>query len=138
MDKSAMHVLSFSKPALSRYRPVITTLLIVLCIPLFFYHLVPTFTHATDGFMSVLVVRLRDQASRADFCTSEVGSAHCCGLFLDASPCTDDCRKQHVDKVTYALTQEYEDCADKCLAQYNTICKRADNGSPFASAGHGD
>jgi hypothetical protein len=137
MSKSEMHILNFPTPATSRYRPIITTLLLVLCVPFFFYHLVPSFTHATDDFMSVLAMQLRGQASRADFCTSEVGSTHCCALFLDATPCVDECRKQHVNRVTFNLTKEYEECADQCMARYDNACQRAENGNPFAGTRKG-
>jgi len=122
-SRSNMPVFHFSNPASSRYRPVITTLLLVVCIPIFFYHIVPTFTHTTDDFISVLAMRLRGPSSRAALCTSEVGSAYCCNLFLTASPCVDECRKQHLDRVTYVITEEYDVCADNCLAQYTAACK---------------
>ncbi|KAH4347144.1 hypothetical protein HBH98_102650 [Parastagonospora nodorum] len=121
--KSDMHILHSSNPASSRHRPAITTLLLVLCVPIFFYHIVPTFTHTTDDFMSILAVRLRGPSSRAALCTSEVGSAYCCDLFLNASPCVDECRKQHLDRVTYMITEEYDVCADKCLVHYITACR---------------
>lgn len=120
---SDMHVLPFNSPASSRYRPVITTLLLVLCIPIFFYHIVPTVTSTTDDFMYILATRLRGPSSRAALCTSEVGSAYCCDLFLNAAPCVDECRKQHLNRVTYVITKEYDVCADKCLASYTAACK---------------
>jgi hypothetical protein len=121
--KFDMHILHFSNPASSRHRPAIAILLLVLCIPTFFYHIVPTFTHTIDDFMSILAMRLRGPSSRAALCTSEVGSAHCCDLFLQASPCVDECRKQHLDRVTYMITEEYDVCADKCLVHYTTACE---------------
>lgn len=133
MGKSEMHVLNFKTPARSRTRPILASILLVLCIPIFFYHLLPSFTNATDDFMSVLVMQLRGQTSRADFCTSQVGNTHCCALYLDANPCVDECRKQHVDKVTYMLTKEYDECSDKCLVRYNAACRPAENGNPFGS-----
>ncbi|KAF2026436.1 hypothetical protein EK21DRAFT_74216 [Setomelanomma holmii] len=124
-----MRVLNFSTPQKSRYRPVITTFLLLLCIPIFFYHLVPSFTHATDDFMASITTRIRGQkTSRGEFCTKKIGDAQCCNLYLDASPCIDECRKQHVDRVSYILTKEYDQCADRCLATYNSVCQRADNG----------
>jgi hypothetical protein len=133
MGKADAHVLKFKTSAPSRTRPILAAILLVLCVPIFFYHLVPSFTHATDDFLSVLTMQLRGQASRADFCTSEVGSTHCCSLFLDAAPCLDECRKQYVDKVAYMLTKEYDECSDKCLVHYNAACQRPDNGNPFAA-----
>ncbi|KAF1918298.1 hypothetical protein BDU57DRAFT_537870 [Ampelomyces quisqualis] len=127
MGKADTHILNFKTPAPSRTRPIVAAILLVLCIPIFFYHVLPGFTHATDDFLSLLTMQLRGHASRADFCTSEVGNTHCCSLVLDAAPCVDDCRKQHVDRVTYTLTKEYEECSDKCLAHYNSACQRAED-----------
>jgi hypothetical protein len=137
MGKPDMHILNFKRPTASRNHTIASALLLVLCIPVFMYNLVPTFTHATDDFISVLAMRLQGQASRADFCTNEVGSAYCCSLFLDASPCVDECQKQYVDRVAFMPTKEHAECAETCLAQYNTVCRRADNGNPFESMRRG-
>jgi hypothetical protein len=125
MGKSEMRILNFPKPAASpsRYRRILVTLLFVLCIPIFFYQLVPSFTHASDAFIADLATRIRSQAS---FCTKDVGDAQCCALYLTAAPCVDECRKQHVNRVTYKLTLEYEECADRCLGEYNGACGRAE------------
>jgi hypothetical protein len=131
MGKPEMYILNLERSTPSRFHPIVTALLLLLCLPIFIYQLAPTFTHATDDFMSALAMRLRGQTSRADFCTKEVGSAYCCGLFLDASPCVDECQKQHVDRIAFVLTKEYDECADICLAHYNASCPKADNGDAF-------
>jgi hypothetical protein len=125
MGKNEMPVSNFSErhATRSRCRFVVSTILLILCIPVFFYHLAPTFTHATDDIMTSLTTRLRGQSSQ---CTSEVGSAYCCTLFLDAAPCVDECRKIHVDRVTWMLTEEYDECSDTCLATYHGSCERAE------------
>jgi hypothetical protein len=125
MGKNTMPVLNFPNrhSTRSRCRFAIATILSILCIPVFFYHLVPSFTHATDDMVITLTSRLHGQSSQ---CTSEVGSAYCCTLFLDAAPCVDECRKAHVDRVTWALTKEYDQCADICLATYHGICGDAE------------
>jgi hypothetical protein len=125
MGKNAMPVLNFPKrhATHSRCRFVTSAILLILCIPIFLYHLVPTFTHATDDIMITFTTRLRGQSSQ---CTSEVGSAFCCTLFLNAAPCVDECRKIHVDRVTWMLTKEYDECADTCLATYQGSCGTAE------------
>ncbi|KAH8722664.1 hypothetical protein GQ44DRAFT_563269, partial [Phaeosphaeriaceae sp. PMI808] len=105
-------------------RPLLTSILLLLCIPIFVYHLVPSFTHATDNALNILATNLRGQTPQSSFCTSEVGDAHCCALFLHAMPCTDECRKQHVDRQTFAITKEYDECAEVCLAVYDGRCKK--------------
>jgi len=107
-----------------RYRAILPTLLILLCIPIFFYQLVPKYTHATDDFISSLTNTLRPQ-STSTFCTKEVGTPHCCAVYLAAAPCLDECRKQHMDRETLSVTAQYESCADECLAEYQDTCKKA-------------
>jgi hypothetical protein len=125
MSKSEMRMLNFPTrtASTSHYRRIFITLLFVLCIPIFFYQLVPSFTHASDAFIADLATRIRGQAS---FCTKDLGDAQCCALYLSAAPCVDECRKQHVSRVTYKLTLEYEECADICLVEFSGACGRAD------------
>jgi hypothetical protein len=115
-----------------RYRPFPTPLLIMLCIPIFFYQLVPSFTEATDNAVNTFASRFLYQP----LCTTDIGDAQCCNLYLDAVPCQDECRKQHVDRETLRLTWEYEACADECLARYNNACTRmeGDISSPRSTA----
>ncbi|KAH7356012.1 hypothetical protein BKA66DRAFT_429019 [Pyrenochaeta sp. MPI-SDFR-AT-0127] len=114
-----------------RYRSIITALLTVLCVPVIFYHLVPSFTAATDSVFYQLSDHVLGQTSRGDFCTREIGDRQCCMLYLDASPCLDECRREHVDRETLRLTLEYDQCADQCLVRYNDRCESAQNGNPL-------
>jgi hypothetical protein len=125
MGKSEMGILNFpgTTASTSRYRSILITVLFVLCIPIFFYQLIPSFTHASDAFISDLATRIRSQAS---FCTKDVGDAQCCAMYLTAAPCVDECRKQYVNRITYKLTLEYEECADVCLVEYSGACGRAE------------
>jgi hypothetical protein len=106
-----------------RYRAILPTLLFLLCIPIFFYQLVPRFTHATDGIILSLTNGLHPQ-STSTFCTKQVGTPHCCAVYLAAAPCLDECTKQHMDRVTFSITAQYDDCADECLVEYNGTCKK--------------
>jgi hypothetical protein len=118
MLKSEMRIHNFFSPSAQRYRVILVALLLVLCVPLFFYNLMPNFTRTTDEFILDLAMRIRGQ----DYCTKEIGGARCCRLFLDATPCVDECRKHHVNRVTFVLTREYEICADECLGRYDEAC----------------
>lgn len=103
----------------SRTKHILATILLLLCIPIAIYQLVPRFTHATDQVVDALVDRIRG----ADLCTADVGDRHCCALFLAAAPCVDECRKTHVDRETWVVTKEYDECADVCLAAYTSQCQ---------------
>ncbi|KAF2126733.1 hypothetical protein P153DRAFT_260463, partial [Dothidotthia symphoricarpi CBS 119687] len=94
--------------------------LFAICTLLFFYHLVPRFTPTIDAMVAHMLPS--HSTSDAAFCTKDVGGAHCCGLYLAAAPCVDQCRKEHVDRVTLSLTQEYDECADVCMAGYEEGC----------------
>lgn len=131
MSKPEMRVLHYRTPTTWPIRAVLASILMVLCLPIFFYRLVPSFTHATDDFMSSISTRILQQQVREGFCTSEIGSPQCCLIYLDAQPCLDECQKQHVDRVSFTLTKEYDECADQCLVKYNAQCQRAENGNPF-------
>jgi hypothetical protein len=122
MGNPEMRVLNFKSTSTPRYRIILATCLFVLCIPIFFYRLVPSFTHASDAFIADVTSRIRAQSSSGGFCTKEIGNAQCCALYLAASPCVDECMKQHVDRLTFTLTQEYDECADTCLATYSETC----------------
>lgn len=119
-----------------RYRSILPLLLIILCIPIFFYHLAPKYTSATDTLIHSLTssLGLRPQEATGSFCTKEVGSPRCCAVYLEAEPCVEECRKQHVDRETFAVTKEYDECADVCLATYNGLCK---NGSETKTVSEG-
>jgi hypothetical protein len=109
MGRSNTHVLNFPGPTRSRCRLVLAAVLLFCCFPLAFYNLIPSFTHATDEMVAAIVMRLHESP-----CAPEVGSVHCCALFLDAAPCVDECRKLHVDRVTFRETREFDVCAEGC------------------------
>lgn len=119
-----MRVFTSTTQAFARHRLILAALLSFLCIPIFFYHLVPSFTQASDQAVSSLAGNLLGQNWRGSFCTKEVGDARCCTIYLDAAPCIDECRQRHVSRVSYALTEEYDECADACLVKYNQACRR--------------
>ena len=104
-----------------RYQRILTILLVIFCIPITFYHLVPLFTHATNNAVNSLASKLI-QTSRGNQCTKDIGDATCCTLYLDAAPCQDECRKQYVDRETLSLTLAYDQCAEECLVSYNRAC----------------
>ncbi|RMZ70665.1 zinc transporter yke4 [Pyrenophora seminiperda CCB06] len=103
----------------SRTRPIITLLLVLICVPMFLYHILPSLSSIINDYRSSHSSR----PATSTFCTKEVGSAQCCAIYLAAQPCLDECRKKHVDRETMALTAEYDECADQCLVEYNGVCK---------------
>jgi hypothetical protein len=121
MGQNTMLVLHFPthRTTTSRTRSTIASILILLCVPMFFYHLVPSFTHATDEFITIITSTMRGQSSQ---CTREIGSTYCCTLFMESAPCVDECRREHVDRVTWILTEEYDECANTCLVRYEESC----------------
>jgi hypothetical protein len=56
-------------------------------------------------------------------CTSEIGAGLCCDLLLGAEPCVEQCREKHLDRETFTLTNEYDECADRCLIVYKGSCE---------------
>lgn len=105
-----MYTLSRLNQARSRSRSVLSIVLFILCVPIFLYQLVPAFTQSTDVLIERVAAHFQDSS-----CSSDVGDARCCVLFMEATPCVDECRKQFVDRETYTLTHEYDECADTCL-----------------------
>lgn len=97
----------------SRSRSILVILLFALCVPIFLYQLVPTFTQSTDTLISKFLAHFHEQP-----CTADIGDAQCCALFMKAAPCLDECRKQHVDRETFTLTIEYEACSNICLRNW--------------------
>jgi hypothetical protein len=124
MLKSEMRTVNFSRRANAthRYHSIIASLVLLFCIPIFVYHTVPSFTHATDEFMKDLATRFRGEG----FCTKEVGSRHCCALLLEAAPCVDECRKENLNMATWTLTREYEECVERCERGYREVCGKAE------------
>ena len=104
-----------------RNRPVVTLILLVICVPTFLYHMLPSLTFAIEDLISSHLSSAPRPGST--FCTKEVGNAECCAIYLAAQPCTDECRKLYVDRETMTLTAQYDDCVDQCLVRYNGVCK---------------
>ncbi|XPS78814.1 hypothetical protein M3J07_010825 [Ascochyta lentis] len=113
MFMSAMYTLGCPSSTRSRTRSVLTTILFILCVPIFLYQLVPAFTLSTDNLVESVVAHLRESQ-----CTADIGDAHCCALFMKATPCVEECRRHFVDRETFTLTREYDDCADTCLRSW--------------------
>lgn len=113
-------------------RPVITAIIICLGIAAFFYSVLPRFTSATDYFTSRLADKIHSSHpdSKASFCTEEIGEGLCCDLYLGAEPCVDECRKNYVDRETFTLTKEFDECRDHCLTVYQETCRK-ENGLPM-------
>jgi benzoyl-CoA reductase/2-hydroxyglutaryl-CoA dehydratase subunit BcrC/BadD/HgdB len=116
-----MRVLNFPTQCRSRYRFILPPLFIfLLCTFFFYYHSVPSFAFATDNVLSTVTTTFRQQTG---FCTKGVGNRRCCHYYLEAAPCLDECRKEHVNRTTFELTKEYENCSDGCLLRYNRACQ---------------
>lgn len=113
MPKREMYTFVRPYSTFSGSRSILVIFLFILCIPTFLYRLVPAFTRSTNVLIDSVVDHLR-----ASHCTSEIGDAHCCALFMEATPCVDECRKQFVDRETFTLTMEYDECADTCLRSW--------------------
>jgi hypothetical protein len=107
-----------------RYRPLLTAFLLILFIPIAFYRLVPPFTRVTDNVFTSLTSSLSLLHQTSTHCTKDIGNAQCCITYLAATPCLDECRKQYVDRETLRLTEEYEGCAERCLGEYDNVCRR--------------
>ncbi|KAF1359645.1 hypothetical protein EJ07DRAFT_41150, partial [Lizonia empirigonia] len=97
----------------SRARSILVTVLFILCVPVFLYQLVPAFTQSTDTLIDSVVNHFQENR-----CTAEIGDAQCCALFMEAAPCVEECRKQFVDRETFMLTLEYDECTDTCLRNW--------------------
>lgn len=108
----------------SRPRAILVILLFVLCVPVFLYQLVPAFTQSTDKLVDRLFAHF-EQSS----CTADIGDAQCCALFMKATPCVEECRKQFIDRETFTVTLEYDECANECMRDWlgcNGVQKRTD------------
>lgn len=85
----------------------------MLCVPIFLYQLVPAFTQSTDNLITIVIDHFRE-----GHCTTDIGDAQCCALYMEATPCVDECRKRFVDRETFTLTLEYDECADTCMRSW--------------------
>ncbi|KAF2250915.1 hypothetical protein BU26DRAFT_562880 [Trematosphaeria pertusa] len=102
-----------------------TVFLVILGTLAILYQLVAHFPAVTSNIGSALQHALPSAAS-SNFCTKEIGEGVCCELFLGAEPCADECRKEYVDRETFTLTKEYDECADQCLVMYKSTCGEAE------------
>jgi hypothetical protein len=102
----------------SRRRSILIALLFILCVPVFLYQLVPAFTRSTDAVIGKIVSHFHHGRP----CTADIGDDFCCAIFMKASPCLDECRKQFIDRETFSPTIEYDQCSDKCLRDW-AICR---------------
>jgi hypothetical protein len=121
-----------------RYRPLLTALLLILFIPSMLYHLVPPVSRATDNALTSLTSSLSLLHQTSTHCTKDIGNAQCCTTYLAATPCLDECRKQHVDRETLRLTEAYEGCAERCLGEYDDACTREKDGGEGTVGRDGD
>lgn len=97
----------------SRLRSTIVILLFALCVPVFLYQLVPAFTQSTDRLVDQILAYFEENT-----CTADIGDGQCCVLFMKATPCVEECRKQFIDRQTFTVTREYDECADTCLRDW--------------------
>lgn len=113
MSRTDMYTIVRPYSARSRSRSIIVVLLFILCVPIFLYQLVPAFTQSTDTLIEKIVAHFHERP-----CTADIGDAQCCALFTKATPCVEECRKQFIDRDTFTLTLEYDECADTCLRDW--------------------
>jgi len=38
---------------------------------------------------------------------------------MKATPCVEECRKQFIDRETFTVTLEYDECANKCMRDWS-------------------
>ena len=113
MSKTEMYTFGRPYSPRSRSRSILVILLFILCVPVFLYQLVPAFTRSTDTIIENVVAHFWETP-----CTSDIGDGQCCALFMKATPCVEECRKRFVDRETFTLTLEYDECADTCLRDW--------------------
>jgi hypothetical protein len=104
------------------FHPSVLVVLLCLALTVTYYKVIPSFSSTTDYIVSSIESSLQSSPSSSSFCTKEIGEVVCCDLHLGAEPCLDECRKTFVDRQTFQLTKEYEECADQCLTMYHATC----------------
>ncbi|KAF2710010.1 hypothetical protein K504DRAFT_454377 [Pleomassaria siparia CBS 279.74] len=102
-------------------QPTLLVVLVVFAIVATYYKILPTFFSAPSSLINSLST-LPSLTTPPSFCTKEIGEGVCCELHLGAEPCLDECRKNFMDRQSFALTKEYDECADQCLVMYRTTC----------------
>jgi hypothetical protein len=103
-------------------RPSVLVILLCLALAATYYKVIPYFSSTTDYIVASIESSLQSSLSSPSFCTKEIGEGVCCDLHLGAEPCLDECRKTFMDRQTFQLTKEYEECADQCLVMYRATC----------------
>jgi hypothetical protein len=104
--------LSSSNPP-SRTRPLLPLFLLFLGTLALLSQLLPSLTQSLTPYL----------ASTSSHCTSEIGQGLCCDLFMAAEPCVEQCREKHLDRETFTLTNEYDECSDRCYVGYKGSCE---------------
>ena len=99
-------------------RTPITILLVALGALAFFYQLLSAFPSLSSN----LRTTLQHALPASNYCTKDIGEGVCCDLFMAAEPCVEDCREQHMDRETFALTQEFDACSTQCMTAYRAEC----------------
>lgn len=100
----------------------IIIVLLFIALAATYYKVIPYFSSTTDYIVSSIESSLQTSLSSPSFCTKEIGEGVCCDLHLGAEPCLDECRKTYVDRQSFQLTKEYDECADTCLVMYRATC----------------
>jgi hypothetical protein len=95
-------------------RPFLPVFLLFLGTLAMLYHLVPLITTSIPQRLHL--------PHLSSSCTKDIGEGLCCDLFLGAEPCVEACREKFVDRETFTLTNEYDECSDRCLVLYKGSC----------------
>ena len=113
---------SWKMPPPSRHchcsRSPITILLLILGSLAIVYQLFASFPSLGVSLYESLAVG----SAPGNSCTKDIGDGRCCILFLKAEPCVEECRREYVDRETFALTEGFDACADRCLLRYKESC----------------
>ncbi|KAF2678638.1 hypothetical protein K458DRAFT_408702 [Lentithecium fluviatile CBS 122367] len=98
-------------------RPFLPVFLLFLGTLAMLYQFVPLITSSLSTSLRNLPI-----PHLSSSCTKDIGDGLCCDLFLGAEPCIEQCREKFVDRETWTLTNEYDECADRCLVVYKGSC----------------
>ncbi|ORY08998.1 hypothetical protein BCR34DRAFT_384788 [Clohesyomyces aquaticus] len=104
----------------------VAVVLFFLGVAALFCRVMPYISSATESIASSVASSFRKTSPPRSDCTEEVGSGMCCALHLAAEPCLSECRTTFVDRETLRLTEEYDECSNRCLEVYRTTCLRFD------------
>lgn len=107
----------------------VTAFLVFLGLLALCYNILATFPSLTSD----LRTTLQHALPKDSYCTKDIGEGVCCDLFMAAGPCVEACREDHIDRETFALTEEFEVCQEQCLVSYTKQC--TDDGATEGSTG---